>query len=1188
MPAKPTCPRCGTQLSCDELEGLCPTCVGQAAFGAAAEETQLEPTRLKAEEAGERIGNYKLLEKIGEGGFGVVWVADQERPVRRRVALKIIKLGMDTKEVIARFGQERQALAMMDHPHIAKVLDAGSTEWGRPYFVMELVRGIKITDYCDQANLSTADRLALFIQVCQAVQHAHQKGIIHRDLKPSNILVTLHDGMPVPKVIDFGVAKATQQQRLADLTIYTQFEQMIGTPLYMSPEQAEMSGLDIDTRSDIYSLGVLLYELLTGRTPFDPEELMKVGYDEMRRVIREQEPRTPSTFLQTMADATRATVAQHRQSDPAKLTNLVRGDLDWIVMKALEKDRTRRYETANGLAMDIQRHLANEPVLARPPSSAYRFQKLVRRNKLAVLATGVVLAVLVAATGISVWQATLARKAAADALEARNEATAKAAAERTAREASEATRDFLTELFQSPDPSRNGRTITVAETLDHAAQTLDTSFTNQPARRARLQQILGMTYHSLGLAREAIPLLEKARDYYLTTYGPEYESTLSAIGNLAISYNQTGRHEEALKLGVDALALYRKVSGPKHPSTLITMMNLAASYGRSGRHHEALKLSSETLALQRQVNGPEHPVTIIAMGNLAQAYHDTGRHDEAHKLRSEALALQRQVNGPEHPNTLIAMGGMASCYYHSGRSDEALKLREEVLPLHRKVHGPEHPATLQAMLSLAHSYDTSNRRDEALTLQEEALPAFRKVLGPEHPETLRLMRTLDAARRDAGRRNEELKMGEEELEVLQKANGPEHPDTLLRMRKLVIAYSNAGRRDDALKMGEGELELRLKVNGPEHTETLGAMTNLATFYRDLGRLTEAVNLQERSLAIKRRVLPTDHPYLGTAFRTMADLYAKVADSYLAKGDPVQAVEALSDLVERAKNMEDPPGWNTAAAIGQLAKCHVRKGDYPAAEVLAREAFAILTKTLGPKDRLTIVARDELAQALSLQGKLPETISFLAEASVLQPEDTVFSLRVSALQMWFGKDAEHRTTCQRLIEQAEQKPADVGTERAVKALCLSASPDPALLARALSLARHAADLVANKQQRGWYQLTLGMAEYRSGNDEAAERAMLSSEESAELSSNGNSFYRACIEGTARLFRAMIRFRQGKPADAQKLFTETEAQMIPLPGAAHEVLVNVFNHDDLVFWLAYKEAKALLQPPAGTAPPIPAGK
>ncbi|HET6407607.1 MAG TPA: serine/threonine-protein kinase, partial [Chthoniobacteraceae bacterium] len=419
MPAERTCPRCGTALALDALEGLCPTCVGRAVFaedsaisgvgeeaadGAApAPNIEAELARLKPEEAGEWIGPYKLMEQIGQGGFGTVWVADQERPVRRRVALKIIKLGMDTKEVMARFEQERQALAMMDHPHIAKVFDAGATKWGRPYFVMELVRGIKITDYCDQANLPTVSRLELFIQVCSAVQHAHQKGIIHRDLKPSNILVTLHDGDPVPKVIDFGVAKATQQQRLTDLTIYTQFEQMIGTPLYMSPEQAEMSGLDIDTRSDIYSLGVLLYELLTGRTPFDPQELMRKGYDEIRRAIREEEPQTPSMFLQTMADATRATVAQHRQADPAKLAKLVRGDLDWIVMKALEKDRTRRYETANGLAKDIQRHLSNEPVNARPASQFYRLRRLVRRNRVTFAAASAVAAALIVGLSVAIY-----------------------------------------------------------------------------------------------------------------------------------------------------------------------------------------------------------------------------------------------------------------------------------------------------------------------------------------------------------------------------------------------------------------------------------------------------------------------------------------------------------------------------------------------------------------------------------------------------------------------------------------------------------------------------------------------------------------------------------------------------------------------------------------------------------------
>ncbi len=356
----------------------------------------------RTERPGDQIGRYKLLQRIGEGGCGVVYMAEQEEPVRRRVALKIIKVGMDTRRVIARFEAERQALAMMDHPNIARVLDAGSTETGRPFFVMDLVRGIKITDYCDQNNLPMEERLALFIQVCHAIQHAHQKGIIHRDIKPSNILVTLHDGVPVPVIIDFGIAKATEQ-RLTEKTLFTAFEQFIGTPAYMSPEQAEMSRLDVDTRSDIYSLGVLLYELLTGRTPFDARALLESGLDQLRHTIREKEPLRPSTCLSTMLQGDLNKVAKHRHAEAPRLISLLRGDLDWVVMKCLEKDRTRRYETASALALDIQRYLRNEPVFARPPSRVYLLRKLVRRNRVAFAAGSAVAAALVIGLGVSTY-----------------------------------------------------------------------------------------------------------------------------------------------------------------------------------------------------------------------------------------------------------------------------------------------------------------------------------------------------------------------------------------------------------------------------------------------------------------------------------------------------------------------------------------------------------------------------------------------------------------------------------------------------------------------------------------------------------------------------------------------------------------------------------------------------------------
>jgi len=354
------------------------------------------------EAAGSVIGPYKLLEQIGEGGFGVVFMAEQTAPVRRRVALKVIKPGMDSRQVIARFEAERQALALMDHPNIARVFDAGATATGRPYFVMELVRGVPITDHCDARHLTPRERLELFVTVCHAVQHAHQKGIIHRDLKPSNVLVTLHDDRPVAKVIDFGIAKATGEP-LTDKTVFTAFAQMIGTPLYMSPEQASMGGLDIDTRSDIYSLGVLLYELLTGTTPFEKSRLHEAAFEEIRRIIREEEPVRPSTRVST--SETLPTVAANRGTEPAKLTRLIRGDLDWIVMKALEKDRSRRYETANGLAIDVQRYLADEAVSACPPSAAYRLKKLVRRHRVPLAAAGLAGALLLAVAGSAGWMA---------------------------------------------------------------------------------------------------------------------------------------------------------------------------------------------------------------------------------------------------------------------------------------------------------------------------------------------------------------------------------------------------------------------------------------------------------------------------------------------------------------------------------------------------------------------------------------------------------------------------------------------------------------------------------------------------------------------------------------------------------------------------------------------------------------
>ncbi len=523
------------------------------------ERFSLPPT----EKPGDRIGRYKLLQQIGEGGCGVVYMAEQEEPVRRRVALKVIKLGMDTKSVIARFEAERQALALMDHPNIARVLDAGATDTGRPYFVMELVRGIKITDFCDDNKVSTEDRLKLFIQVCQAIQHAHQKGVIHRDIKPSNILVTINDGVPVPKVIDFGIAKATLG-RLTEQTLFTAFEQFIGTPAYMSPEQAVLTSLDIDTRSDIYSLGVLLYELLTGRTPFDQNELLAAGLDGMRRTIREQDPPRPSTRLNTMAAEALTTTARHRHTEAPKLIHLLRGDLDWIVMKTLEKDRARRYETANGLARDIERHLANEPVVARPPNALYRFQKSVRRNKTAYAAAAAVALTLLIGVIVSTSQAVRAKHA---------------------EKKSEQVAQILKDMLTSVDPSMaKGRDRTMLrEILDQTAGRVGKDLDDLPEVEAELRHTIGDVYQLLGEYEKAEAMYRRTLVLERKLLGSEHRVVAQLLNNLGVTLMSQDKSAEAEGLYREALAMLRRLRGANLIEVAETLHNLAFLLRRQGK-----------------------------------------------------------------------------------------------------------------------------------------------------------------------------------------------------------------------------------------------------------------------------------------------------------------------------------------------------------------------------------------------------------------------------------------------------------------------------------------------------------------------------------------------------------------------------------------------------------------------------
>lgn len=912
--------------------------------------------------SGTKIGRYRILQEIGEGGFGSVYMAEQAEPVRRTVALKIIKLGMDTKQVIARFEAERQALALMDHPNIARVLDAGATETGRPYFVMELVKGIAITKYCDRNKLSTRERLKLFLPVCHAVQHAHQKGVIHRDLKPNNVLVTLHDSGPVPKVIDFGIAKATSQ-RLTDKTLFTGFQEFMGTPEYMSPDQVETSGLDVDTRTDIYSLGVLLYELLTSTTPFDAKTLREASYDQIRRTIREVEPPMPSTRLSTLASelppsgngpSSLDEIAKHRRTDPSALSKLIRGDLDWIVGKAMEKDRTRRYATAKDLADDVERHLKNEPVVAGPPGAGYKLRKFVRRNRVGVLAGSIVGAALLVGLSlatIGLIQANEARRAleverdAADAARA-NEQEQRTLAEASAHDAriqaakSATANQFLQHMLRSVDPSKAlGREVTVRYVLDEADRKIDEGvLAEHPEVEAAVRMTLGETYETLGLYPDAEEQISAAQAIRSRLLGDEHPHTLRSNRALAGLLRVKGKFAQAEALLRRTGYTQRRVLGEVHPDTLTTMTELALALWGPGRFAEAESIHRRTLEIQRRVLGEEHVDTLKSMGHLGAVCRAMGKSAEAEMLLRRALEMCRRVLGEDHPCTATTMNYLGLLLEDRQDYEEAESLYRRTYELDRRILGPDHPRTLIPMNNLARVLHIQGKAAQLRPLVVEGIARLgrRAQRGDAnalalHAYAWELLNCELVDLRDPhvalpiAKRAVELDGGRDAgiLETLALAyQATEDLDQAIETQRLAIAQARAGGQHN-----RAELE-----------------TKLIHFLLEKGDLAGAATASWEGLAahLGEPLIPGITPG--------AELILQ-SETLINEGHFGQAATLLRGCLGVRQEALPEGHWLIADTASQLGRAVVGEGEFAEAEFLLLESYTAMRKNRGaPLDR----------------------------------------------------------------------------------------------------------------------------------------------------------------------------------------------------------------------------------------------